>query len=419
MKLQNRATFAVSICLTVLGWVGVLGAKPPTNVEVPLAEQRLSVRASNEVANDKLIAANTRLSFKLFSEVLKQQPDKNIFISPTSIAIALAMTYNGAKAETQQAIAQTLELQGMSLEDVNQANSFLRETLSHPDPNVRLSLANSLWARKGEQFNPEFIQKNQNFYGARLTDLDFSDSQASSIINDWVKQSTEGKIEKIVEGKDITPNTILFLINAIYFKGAWGREFDKTQTKELPFTLINGTQKQHPIMFQQDRYGYYTNELFQAVSLPYGQGRFSLYVFLPQKNSSLKAFYENLNAENWDKWMSQFKPQPVYIGLPRFRLDYGIELNNVLKSLGMAIAFDPNRANFANMTSRPAYISKVKHNTFFEVNEEGSEAAGATSVQIVTRGVPTSVIVDHPFFCAIRDNQTKTILFMGSVVEPR
>lgn len=419
MKLRNRATFAVPICLAVLGWVGVLGAKPPTNVEVPLAEHRLSTRGSKEVANDKLIAANTRLSFKLFSEVLKQQPDKNIFISPTSIAIALAMTYNGAKAETQQAIAQTLELPGMSLEDVNQANAALRATLSNPDPKVQLSLANSLWARKGEQFNPEFIQKNQNFYGARVTDLDFSDSQAFSIINDWVKQSTEGKIEKIVEGKDITPNTALFLINAIYFKGLWSREFDKNQTQELPFTLINGTQKPHPIMFQQDRYGYYTNELFQAVSLPYGQGRFSLYVFLPQKNSSLKAFYENLNAENWDKWMSQFKPQQVYIGLPRFRLDYGIELNNVLKSLGMAIAFDANRANFAGMTSRSAYISKVKHNTFFEVNEEGSEAAGAGSVQIVTRGLPTSVIVDHPFFCAIRDNQTKTILFMGSVVEPR
>ncbi|HEY9834275.1 MAG TPA: serpin family protein, partial [Stenomitos sp.] len=286
-------------------------------------------------------------------------------------------------------------------------------------PKVQLSLANSLWARKGEPFLPEFLQRNRDFYGAKITDLDFNDPSTPSIINTWVKQSTNGKIDTIIDGKEIEPDTILFLINAIYFKGLWTIPFDKTKTQELPFTLLDGTQKPHPIMFQQAQYGYYANSLFQAVTLPYGQERLSLYIFLPQKNVSLQEFYKNLNPENWEQWMNQFQSQQVLVGLPRFRLDYGLELNDTLKTLGMAIAFDKNRADFTGMTPRSAYITRVKHNTFFEVNEEGSEAAGATSVQMGTRASPPHLVADRPFFCVIRDNQTKAILFMGSIVKPQ
>lgn len=420
MKLRHREFFAVSICLTVLGIGGVLGTNQPEGLAVPMRKPSFIAQASQQVTNAQLIAANTRLSFKLFSEILKQQPEQNIFISPASVAIALAMTYNGAKGETQQAIAHTLELQGMSLEEVNQAYATLRATLTNPDPKVQLSIANSLWGRQDEPFHPEFLQKNQNFYGAQVTSLDFSNPTASNIINNWVKQSTNGKINKIVDSNEFSPDTILVLLNAIYFKGFWARAFDKTSTKELPFTLLNGTQKSHPIMFQESEYWYYENELFQAVSLPYGQGRLSLYIFLPHKNVSLNAFYQKLNAENWEQWINEFSPEQVLLGLPRFKLDYELELNNALKSLGMAIAFDPNRADFAGITSRPAFISKVKHNTFFEVNEEGSEAAAAASVQVNTRSTrqASQMTVDRPFFCAIFDNQTKSILFLGSILEP-
>lgn len=397
----------------------MVGVNQPVSIALPKAESSPKAQASPQSMNAKLIEANTRLSFKLFSAILKQQPEQNIFISPASVAIALSMTYNGAKGETQQAIAQTLELQGMSIEDINQGYASLRATLAHLDPKVQLSLANSLWARKGEPFVPEFLQKNQDFYGAKITELDFSDPKTPSIINTWVNQSTNGKINQIIDGKEIEPDTILFLINAIYFKGLWTIPFDKTKTQELPFTLLNGTQKLQPIMFQQAQYGYYENNLFQAVTLPYGQERLSLYIFLPQKNVSLQTFYKNLNAENWEEWMNQFEAKQVLVGLPRFRLDYGLELNDTLKSLGMAIAFDVNQADFTGMTPRSAYISRVKHNTFFEVNEEGSEAAGATSVQMGTRAAPPQLIADRPFFCVIRDNQTKTILFMGSIVKPQ
>ncbi|MEW6495336.1 MAG: serpin family protein [Cyanobacteriota bacterium] len=418
MKLQNRRILAASLCLTLLSLANLINGRQFASAAASPVAPNLIAQASDPVVNAKLIAANTRLSFKLFSQILKAQPNQNIFISPTSIAMALSMTYNGAKGETQQAMAQTLELQGMSFEELNQANAILKATLTNPDPSVQLSIANSLWARKGESFNPKFLQNNQNFYGAQVTELDFNSPSASDIINNWVKQSTSGNITKIVDGQEITPTTILFLINAIYFKGLWTTQFDKTQTKELPFTLLNGTQKQHPIMFQQAEYQYYANQLFQAVSLPYGEGRLSLYIFLPQKNVSLETFYNSLNAENWEQWMNQFQPKQLLVGIPRFRLDYGLELNDALKSLGMAIAFDENRADFAEMTQHSAYISKVKHNTFFEVNEEGSEAGAAASVQIASRSITPHVVVDRPFFCVIRDNQTQAILFMGSIVEP-
>lgn len=419
MNLRYWRILAVCLYLTVWGLAAVVGVNQPVSIALPQAESSPKAQASQQAMNAKLIAANTRLSFKLFSAILQQQPEQNIFISPASVAIALSMAYNGAKGETQQAIAQTLELQGMSLEDINQGYAALRATFTHLDPKVQLSVANSLWARKGQPFIPEFLQKNQDFYGAKITDLDFNDPSTPSIINTWVKQSTNGKIDTIIDGKEIEPDTILFLINAIYFKGLWTTPFDKTKTQELPFTLLNGTQKAHPIMFQQAQYEYYANNLFQAVTLPYGQERLSLYIFLPQKNVSLQTFYKNLNAENWEQWMNQFEAKQVLVGLPRFRLDYGLELNDILKSLGMAIAFDQNQADFTGMTPRSAYISRVKHNTFFEVNEEGSEAAGATSVQMGTRAAPPQLIADRPFFCVIRDNQTKTILFMGSIVKPQ
>lgn len=419
MKLRNGRILITSLCLTLLSLANLMmDRRQSVSFATVPTQTHLIAQASDPAVKAKLIAANTRLSFKLFSQILKTQPDQNIFISPASIAMALSMTYNGAKGETQQAMAKTLELQGMSFEEINQANATLKATLTNPDPNVQLSIANSLWARKGEPFNPEFLQNNQNFYGAQVTALDFNNPSASDIINNWVEQSTNGKIPKIIEGTEISPTTILFLINAIYFKGQWTTQFDKTQTKELPFTLLNGTQKQHPFMFQQAQYKYYSNQLFQAVSLPYGQGRLSLYIFLPHKNVSLQTFYNSLNAENWEQWMKQFQSEQVLVGLPRFKVNYGLELNDVLKSLGMAIAFDENRADFANMTPQSAYISKVKHNTFFEVNEEGSEAVGATSVQIASRSIPMNLIIDRPFFCVIRDNQTQAILFMGSIVEP-
>ncbi|BAY76900.1 serpin family proteinase inhibitor I4 [Nostoc linckia NIES-25] len=374
-------------------------------------------------ADTKIVQSNNKFGFKLFSEVNKTDGgEKNVFISPSSVAIALAMTYNGASGSTQQAMAKTLELQGMNLSEINSAYAaVLKQLLENPDAKVQLKIANSLWANQQVKFQPDFLQRTENFYQAKVSNLNFQDPTAISTINNWVKDNTDGKIDKIVQ--QIEPEQVLFLINAIYFKGNWTKEFDKNQTAEHPFYITSGRQKPHPMMSQEGDYRYYENEQFQAVSLPYGKdGKLSFYIFLPKQNSNLKAFSQNLNVENWEKWMTQFNKQKGFIRLPRFKTEYDVTLNNTLKTLGMEEAFS-NKANFSGMGKNFA-ISQVKHKTFLEVNEEGTQAAAATSVGIVATSLrqepePFRMIVDRPFFCAIRDNQTGSVLFMGSIVEPQ
>lgn len=370
----------------------------------------------------RLVSSNIKFGFKLILELLKKESGKNILISPSSVAAALAMTYNGAGGKTQQDMAATLELQGMSLEEVNHANAALKAALEEINSKVQLVLANSLWANKDIPFKLDFMQRNQEFYHADIANLDFSNPGAAQIINGWVSKKTGGKIKEIVE-PPIDPLTILVLINAIYFKGKWSVPFEKANTKDGVFTLPGGKQKKVPMMSQSGDYLYFKGEDFQAVSLPYGDGRISMYIFLPDRNISLDEFQGKLSFDNWNDWMSQFHIMKGSIALPRFKIEYDAKLNDTLKTLGMAIAFDENRADFTGMCPFPpgiVYIGKVMHKTFMEVNEEGTEAAAATSVEMKALSISTSftMIVDRPFFCAIRDNKTKSVLFMGSIVVP-
>jgi serine protease inhibitor len=424
VRLGRRYALAAA-SVVLMSVIGCSSLNRDSRATAESQQPRTELPISNKSVNPdtKIVAANTKFGFKLFSEILKEDGGKNVFVSPSSVAFALAMTYNGASGSTQQEMAKALELQGLTLQQINTSNAALKKLLENPDPKVQLAIANSLWANKNASFNADFLQRNRDFYKAKITNLNFFDTQAPSIINDWVKQNTNGKINKIVEL--INPDQALFLVNAIYFKGSWTKEFDKQQTREYPFLLSSGQQKQHPMMSQKGDYKYLENQQFQAISLPYGNdGKISLYVFLPKSNSNLKALSQTLNSENWGKWMTQFSKREGSIRLPKFKIDYNITLNDTLKALGMGEAFT-SKANFSQMgKSGKLAISEVKHKTFVEVNEQGTEAAAATSVGIMplSASVPTyapfEMIVDRPFFCAIRDNQTGSIIFMGSIAEP-
>ena len=419
----GRRYASAAASFMVLGLVGcseVNKINSSVAQSVPLKQQEsfATEQIVIPVVDSKLIAANTKFGFKLFSEILKQDSSKNIFISPASVALALAMTYNGASGETQQAMAKTLELQGINLPGLNSGNAAMLAALEDTDSQVELTIANSLWVRQEYSIKQDFLQR-QKFYKAKVTNLDFSDRNAPTVINNWVGQSTHGKINQIIA--NINPNDVLFLINAIYFKGKWTTQFDKNQTADYPFYLAAGNRK-HPMMSQKGEYRYYETEKFQAVSLPYGKdGKLSLYIFLPNQNTSLANFYKDLNPENWEKWMKLFRDREGLIRLPRFKMEYDLTLNDTLKALGMEVAFG-DKANFSGIDDN-LLISEVKHKTFVEVNEEGTEAAAATSVAIAVTAAlaqePFLMIVDRPFFCAIRDNQTGTVLFMGSIVEPQ
>jgi serine protease inhibitor len=373
--------------------------------------------------NEKIVAANTRFGFRLFAEVARQDSGKNVLISPVSVAFALSMAYNGASGETRQAMAASLELQGMSLEEINEGNAILRETLENAGPQVQLAIANSLWARKGIAIKKDFIRRSEGFYAVEVREIDPADPGAAPVINSWVSEKTRGKIDRIVER--LAPDMSLLLINAIYFKGNWARPFDDAKTEKRAFTLPDGSQKQHPMMSQRGRYRYYRADDFQAVRLPYSQGRMSMYIFLPSRDSSLTEFQRNLTAESWEAWMTRFRSMEGQIILPRFKLEYEKTLNEALGALGMTVAFDRARADFEDLCPTPprVWIDEVKHKTFAEVNEEGTEAAAVTAVGFAMASLvvqqPFRMIVDRPFFCAIRDDETGAVLFMGSIVEPK
>jgi serpin B len=375
---------------------------------------------NNQINVDaRLVAANTKFGFNLFHTLSKQQPNQNIFISPTSVALALSMTYNGVSGETKQEMTKVLELTGMTPQEINAANQALQNSLQEVDPNVQVSIANSLWAKQGFSLKPEFLQTNQEYYKANLTELDFMNPQAPTIINNWVSQKTQGKIDRIVE--EISPDEVLFLINAIYFKGNWETPFDKSQTANKTFSLLDGTSKQHPMMSQKGLYGYYETDKFQAVSLPYGEeGALAMYIFLPDSNSNLATFLQQLTPENWNQWMQflKFRREDGSIEIPRFKIEYEVELNSTLIALGMAGIFDRSKADFSPMTDDNVAVDSVKHKTFVEVNEEGTEAAAVTSIEL-PRGLIFQMNVNRPFFCAIRDHTTGTILFMGTIVDPQ
>jgi serpin B len=375
--------------------------------------------------DERLTAATSKFAFKLYDQVLKQRSDKNVFISPASVLLALAMTYNGAEGETRESMAHVLELEGMSLEEVNRAAADLKSALDAADPKVQLKIANSLWARNGFPVKPAFIQRNKDYYGAEVASLDFASPAAPATINSWVSKNTEGKIEKIVDRIDSA--TILFLINAIYFKGQWQFSFEKEKTRDDVFRLASGSQKRLPMMFQSGRFLYQRGKDFQAIALPYGAGRMSMYVFLPDEHTTLDQFERNLSPENWQKWMNTFRLAPGDLRLPRFKVEYEAELNDTLKALGMTEAFDPLRANFSGIAEPSAgnrlFISQVKHKALAEVNEEGTVAAAVTSVTVTMTSAqapqePFIMKVDRPFFFAIRDNGTGLVLFMGSVADP-
>ncbi|MEW6127671.1 MAG: serpin family protein [Acidobacteriota bacterium] len=369
----------------------------------------------------KFMTANRQFGFKLYAELAKHSANKNIFVSPASILFALAMAYNGAEGETAEAMRKAMQLQNFKLEDLNAANQALKKMLETADPKVQMQIANSLWVKQGAHFNPTFATANQTFYNAEARELDFLSPAAAATINRWVNDNTRGKIDKIVD--QIDRDIILFLINAIYFKGQWTKTFDPKNTREENFTLGSGQQKRVPMMTQSGSFEYFENDKFQAITLPYSNRLFEMVIFLPRANTSLADFHKSLTAENWQSWTTQFRAKEGSISLPRFKSAYEVELKAALGALGMGQAFT-DTANFSKMFQPPqsVAISQVKHKAVVEVNEEGTEAAAVTSITMRTTSLgppPFRMVVDHPFFFAIREKQSGAILFMGSIVEPK
>jgi serine protease inhibitor len=381
---------------------------------------------SDEKANivDKgLVSSNTKFAFNIFKELSIEDKNMNIFISPLSISIALSMTYNGAEGTTKDAMARALQLGNMSLEELNEGYLNLIDSLENADKQVQLGIADSIWIR--DRFEPlvnqDFTQRIKECFESEVFSRDFGNLQTIDEINAWISNKTNGKIDKMVD--EIDPELVMFLINAIYFKGEWVTSFNESATKEADFFPSDGSTLKVDTMSTKGNFSYYEGEDFKAARFPYGRDKIAMYVFLPNRDVSLDSFVESLSKESWVNYMDGFKlVEGLEVKFPKFKLEYGVKrLNDVLDKLGMGIAFDPFNANFRGIAPADLFIDYVDHKAVIEVNEKGTVAAAATNVGIGVTSIPTikpTFIVDRPFFFVIRDDRSGTILFMGKVVDP-
>jgi serine protease inhibitor len=391
-----------------------------------LSSKSLAAETNTKTKISQLVATNNRFGFNLFRQLQASTPsqNKNLVISPKSIAIALAMTRNGTSESTLAEITKVLEFNQLDATIIDASYAKLLTTLKTADPDVQLAIANSLWVNQNVTLKKPFINNVQQFYQAEISNLDFANPTAKNVINKWVEQKTVNKIPKIINST--SPEDALYLINAIYFKGNWTKQFDPNLTTEQDFYSQPNVPKPQTMMNQTGDYRYYANDQFQAIRLPYGKNaELGMYIFLPKETSNLQQFNQQLTDDNWQEWLSQMRSQQGTITLPRFKLEYETQLNDVLMSLGMKKIFTPSQADFSQMTDTSIALDSIKHKTFIEVNEEGTEATGVTSIGIrITSAIsqeskPFTMNANRPFFFAIRDDITETILFMGNVVDPK
>jgi len=366
-----------------------------------------------------LSRANNEFGFNIFKKLHQHNPDKNLFVSPSSIATALTMALNGANGATADEIKNMLKINQFELANINAAYKIMLNTLPALDNEVTLQSANSIWYRQGFTVRQEFLDANTQNYDSEVAALNFGDPSALTTINGWVDQKTNGLIETILD--EIPANAVMYLINAIYFKGAWRKEFDPQYTTDATFYLEDGTQQTIKMMTHgQTTLPYFTTSTFEAVDLAYADSIYSMSIFLPKVGVSVNELANTLSLNNWNTWLDSFQPQEMFFSMPKFKMTYKEKLNRSLAELGMGIAFGPG-ADFSGINGTGGlYIDEAIHKSFIEVNEEGTEAAAVTSIGIVETSLPSIPIfyADRPFLFTIRENKTGSILFFGKLMNP-
>ena len=410
--MMTMATLVPALCLG--GEAGALDVSRSAGRSDTLKEGISAIERS-------VVDAENTFGFELFREISDRSGEENVFISPLSVAMALGMTYNGAGGTTAAAMKGTLELGEIDRDDFNKAYGELMGSVGTGDPEVRFEIANSIWYREGLRFKGEFLGVNERFFNAEVRELDFGAANAANVINKWVSDGTNSKIREIVSAP-IPREMVMMLINAIYFKGTWTYEFDERRTKDDFFTLLDGSKKKCEMMVRDSEFDYLEGDEFQAIELPYGDGRFRATVLLPREGVSVDSLISGLNEASWRQLAAGLRSREVIVELPKFTLEYELSMNAVLNALGMGVAFDPNKADFSRMYDgpEPLSISEVRHKTFVQVDEEGTEAAAVTSVGIVATSIARKprMRVDRPFVFAIRDSHSEALLFIGKIVEP-
>lgn len=363
-----------------------------------------------------MIKQSNNFGIDLFREVALNDPD-NLMLSPLSASTALSMLLNGCEEETYAQIRDMLGYDGMSLDTINENYNSLVSQLLTIDPVVQLSLANSVWYRQDFAVKQTFLERMNTSYNSSTEALNFADPSALTTINNWAKDNTNGKIEKVLE--EIDPDAVMFLMNALYFKGNWTYQFDKNLTAQRLFYPQNSDPENVEMMHSEMPFRLYSGNDFRAIELPYGQQNFAMVIVLP--NGPLDAYLESFSGDKWDDItasLNTIEPSSAEVSLPKFKFDYVKVLNDQLESLGMTDAFVPNTANLSGISDASIYVSFVQQNTFVDVNEEGTEAAAVTTIGINYTSIPEPFEVNKPFIFAIRERTSNALLFIGKVEMP-
>jgi len=363
-----------------------------------------------------------KFSFDLYKKLKDENKEENLFYSPASISIALAMTYAGARGDTEKQMANVLNFT-LPQDRLHPAYSKLIENLKS-NKDYELIIANALWLQKDYKFLQKFLNTMEKYYKGGFNEVDYAANPegARIKINDWVSRETKEKIKDILKPEDITRLTRLVLTNAIYFKGKWQTEFDKKSTRDEDFYLINGQKTKVKMMYQKNTFNYYENNNLQLLEIPYKGNKISMVIILP-KVGKFKTVENMMDEKKLQEWLKNAMKTKVKAYIPRFKFTQRFNLSKNLYDMGMEDAFNHAAADFSGIDGeRGLYISKVIHKAFVDVNEEGTEAAAATAVIIDTKAlVLTEELVfkaDHPFIFLIRDKETRSILFMGRVMDP-
>lgn len=403
--MSRHARISVLVCAALVGGCDRLSG--PTD-EDP------AVKWSKVPLDERVTDAYTGFGFELFRNLRAEDPEANVFASPTSAAFALAMTYNGAVGRTAEEMALALGIDHLDRETVNETNeAWLAALQDTGDPVAELALANSVWYRETRPI----LDSYRELVGARY-DAEIEPITTAAAINAWVDEKTRGRIDEIIKGA-VPGNVVAYLINALYFKADWTHQFDEADTRDAPFQRPDGSTVQVPMMSQQGAFEMRTDADMSMLHLPYGAGRFSMLLALPQEGSDLGAIAERLERDRWQEWMTELDEVPdLQVRLPRFEIEWESSLVASLMAMGMEIPFEGGVADFSDMFDPPGpWIEEVLQKTFLRVDEEGTEAAAVTKVVMVESAPPT-ITFDRPFFLAIYDHATETVLFLGQVTDP-
>lgn len=367
-----------------------------------------------------VIGASNAFAFDILRETAAGDASRNIVLSPLSASMALGMAMNGARGETFGGMRHALGFDGMPQDAINASYRGLIDLLLGLDANVEMRIGNSVWADTGYPFHESFMDTVRSAFHAEVATLDFGAPDAANTINDWVRRSTNNRIDEIVPSP-IPHDVVMYLINAIYFKGDWKNPFNPDRTADAPFHRADGTTVTAKMMMREGGFHYTANDDVEIAELRYGRGAFVMDVILPRAERTAAELVATLDETRWQTWLAALPPEEsrVHLRMPKYRIEYETTMNDALKTIGMELAFTPHVADFSGMSpTNDLFISNVKQKTFINVDEKGTEAAAATSVEIVETSMPPTMVVDRPFIVAIRERFSGAILFIGVIGEP-